>query len=44
LFPQQIVPAGGLDCISPGRTVQPTPFVPTGFAFGIEYDDGTRVV
>lgn len=37
-FPHQIVTAGGLDSSSPGRTVQPTPFAATSFAFGIEYD------
>jgi hypothetical protein len=39
-FPHQIVAAGGLDSTSPGRTVQPTTFGASSFAFGIEYDSG----
>ena len=39
-FPHQIVPAGGLDSTSPGRTLQPTPFGTSNLAFGIQFDSG----
>jgi hypothetical protein len=36
-FPKQVVAGGGPDLVAPGRTVQPTPFPASSFAFGISH-------
>jgi hypothetical protein len=40
-FPHQTIMTLASDSTAPGRTVQPTPFASSLFAFGIEYTGGT---